>query len=655
VLVPGERNGVSLGDYFPWSAMRAMKNSMNTFRSPKALASGVGIAAAMLLFASSASLRADDENKKERRERPARPERSSPPAQDVAPARSATPPPSQSPAPPTRRERPAATPGADAPSGGYRSTENGTRSRGTRPSSSDGAANDSGIGTRPRPGFGTGTNPDVGSGIRPNPAVNTRTNPGTDIGGRSNTTGTGTRPLSTDVNRIETRPGTRTGSPDGRVIRLSNGNEVRRDTRGAVREVRAGERIIIHQPTGSQRVVVERPGRTVVVTNRVGYGYVQRPFVVRNQTYVQRTYYSRGVSYTRVYRPYIYGGVSFNVYTPIRYYPPAFYGWVYSPWVAPVPYRWSWTGSPWHTYYGGYFTPYPVYTSASLWLTDYLIAMTLEQAYRDRMEAAAYANAQANAAYGGQVALTPEVKQAIADEVRRQLAMENSERQNMTLNASYSNEPPPLFGSNGSHVFVVSSSLYVTSEGQECAISEGDVLQLNGGVSPNAAAADVVVLASKGQDCRKGSIVSVPLQDLQDMQNSMRETIDQGLGNLQSHQEGLPAPPSSALGAPTQASFFSAAPPPDPNIASELSQQAQEANQAEQEVVGQALPPASGTVSTLQPPNRGPVTISLGQTIDQVQTLLGDPKSIVDLGAKKMYLYKDLKITFTGGRVSDVQ
>ena len=419
-----------------------------------------------------------------------------------------------------------------------------------------------------------------------------------------------------------------------------------------MREVRAGDRIIVHQPAG-RRIVVQQPGRTVVITNRVGYGYVQRPFIVRNQTFVQRTYYSHGVSYNRFYRPYFFGGISFNVYAPVRYYPPAFYGWVYSPWVTPVPYSWSWMGSPWHTYYGGYFTPYPVYSSASLWLTDYLIATTLEQAYRDRVDADAYANAQANAAYGGQAALTPDVKQAIADEVRYQLSQENSERQNMQ-NASYSSQAPSLFGGNGNHVFVVSSSLYVNSGGQECALSEGDVLQMNGGVSPNATAADVIVLASKGQDCRKGSLVTVSLQDLQDMQNTMRETIDQGLGDLQSHQRGLPAPPSAALAAPTQASYFSEAPPPDPNIASELSRQAQEANQVEQELVSQASAPEPGTAPGPQPA-RGPVTITLGQTADQVQALLGSPNSIVDLGSKKMFVYKDLKITFTAGRVTDVQ
>jgi hypothetical protein len=33
----------------------------------------------------------------------------------------------------------------------------------------------------------------------------------------------------------------------------------------------------------------------------------------------------------------------------------------------------------------------------------------------------------------------------------------------------------------------------------------------------------------------------------------------------------------------------------------------------------------------------------------------GQPDKIVNLGAKKLYIYKDMKVTFVGGKVSDVQ
>ena len=61
-----------------------------------------------------------------------------------------------------------------------------------------------------------------------------------------------------------------------------------------------------------------------------------------------------------------------------------------------------------------------------------------------------------------------------------------------------------------------------------------------------------------------------------------------------------------------------------------------------------------------QPPQQeqaqpDPQTIQLGQSTDEVQAALGKPEKIVNLGPKQLYVYKDLKITFVNGKVSDVQ
>jgi hypothetical protein len=45
----------------------------------------------------------------------------------------------------------------------------------------------------------------------------------------------------------------------------------------------------------------------------------------------------------------------------------------------------------------------------------------------------------------------------------------------------------------------------------------------------------------------------------------------------------------------------------------------------------------------------------LGQTIDEVVAVFGQPEKIVNLGSKQIYVYKDLKVTFVKGKVSDVQ
>lgn len=48
-------------------------------------------------------------------------------------------------------------------------------------------------------------------------------------------------------------------------------------------------------------------------------------------------------------------------------------------------------------------------------------------------------------------------------------------------------------------------------------------------------------------------------------------------------------------------------------------------------------------------------TVELGQTPDQVKATLGAPDKIIKLGAKDVYVYKDMKVVFVDGKVSDVQ
>ena len=55
------------------------------------------------------------------------------------------------------------------------------------------------------------------------------------------------------------------------------------------------------------------------------------------------------------------------------------------------------------------------------------------------------------------------------------------------------------------------------------------------------------------------------------------------------------------------------------------------------------------------PPPAAPRKISLGQSIDDVKTTFGDPEQIVELGPKVIYKYKDMKVTFLKGKVTDVE
>jgi hypothetical protein len=50
-----------------------------------------------------------------------------------------------------------------------------------------------------------------------------------------------------------------------------------------------------------------------------------------------------------------------------------------------------------------------------------------------------------------------------------------------------------------------------------------------------------------------------------------------------------------------------------------------------------------------------PPTIAIGQTKDQVSAAFGQPQRLANLGPKEIFYYKDMKVTFVGGKVSNVE
>jgi hypothetical protein len=338
---------------------------------------------------------------------------------------------------------------------------------------------------------------------------------------------------------------------------------------------------VSHGPGGSTRIAAMGPGRSGIVTNRAGHGYVQKPFLYHNQQFVARTYFYGGRPYALYYQGYPYRGVYLFGYAPYSYYASAFYGWAYNSWGPAFPYAWGWYGNPWYAYYGYYFSPYARYQGASYWLTDYLISSSLQQAYQEQLDAGIQ---PIGPPAGGTVVLTPEVKQAIATEVQNQIALENSESQTVAqggdIDINSSGLPRILAETSAGHphVFVVSSPITVTdSNGQQCGLTEGDILRLSTNPSDTDTSVYLEVFASKNQECGSGSMVLVGLADLQEMQNYMRATIDQGLQALRNRPGGLPAPPAAAA-ASVQSGFAPIAPPPDPNASAELQQEAQQGN-----------------------------------------------------------------------------
>jgi hypothetical protein len=405
------------------------------------------------------------------------------------------------------------------------------------------------------------------------------------------------------INRNPLPPGQVTVHPDGKhVIATSGGQQIdvrpngtvekvaRGDGKtatfrpdGKVSSVHTGEMQIHYNRRGERHIVTERQDKSVLVNTGAHRGYLQRPVVVHNRTYVQRTYVMNHVTYTRVYHPYFYGGMEYYHYVPAFYYRPGFYVWVSSPWPAPIVYTWGWYREPWYVYYAPYFAPYAAYPTASLWLTDFVLAENLKLAYQAQAEANAAALPPTAGGNRYATQLTPEVKQAIAEEVRRQLAAEQQAAAAVQAQPPAPNSPiAPAALDPQKRVFVVASTLDTrTAEGQECSLTPGDIITRLTDTPDANRHVTVSVLSSKPTDCAPGAQVTVAVQDLQEMHNRFREQIDAGLKTLADNggKGGLPAAPDTR----TQAGEV---PPlaPDTYIATILQQQQQQADQAEQEI-----------------------------------------------------------------------
>jgi hypothetical protein len=385
-------------------------------------------------------------------------------------------------------------------------------------------------------------------------------------------------------------------------VETRTGTKAAFDRTGRVSSIHTKSGMAInHGAHGERRFESRRPGGGRVVGYGHGRGYAERGYYRGGRPYMRRTYYYGGRRYAYAYRGYYYGGYRYYGYVPAYYYAPGFYGWAYNPWAVPVAYGWGWGPSPWYGYYGYYFAPYPVYAAPSLWLTDYIIAANLQAAYDAR--AAANANAEAAAqdqaaSGGGQVTLTPEVKQEIADEVRAQIAAEREAAAHPEPAGAVSSAPPaggdqqtgpdelPSALDPAHRTFIVSEVLTeATAEGTECSLSPGDVLTRIEDKPDANQSVKVLVASSQRNDCASGTQLAVAVTDLQEMHNAFRAKVSEGLGKLAENQgkNGLPAGPAPGA----QANPAGQA-QPDLTVEADLQAQQDEASQSEKEVADAA-------------------------------------------------------------------
>lgn len=376
------------------------------------------------------------------------------------------------------------------------------------------------------------------------------------------------------------------------------------DKQGKVSSIHTANMDIHHGPHGQRTVISHRADGSKVVSTGRHSGYVERNVVMNNRTYIQRTTVISGHVFTRTFAANGFGGVAL---VPPVFFAPGFYGWAYYPWAAPIHFAWGWFGAPW--YVGSYFVASPVYPSAAFWLTDYMIGETLATAYQlhhgaaaDRMaddmadDMSAEDNTVADATDAedstgnadrnteetlradAPTPITPELKAAIAEEVKQELANDNAEAGHPGQ-ASFDMLPAAL--STPNHVFVVSTDLDVTTTDQQlCALQAGDMLQLMSPAASDSSFVQLRVASSKRMDCPGGVLVNVSLPDLQEMQNSFQAHIEAGLGALHHGQglDGLPIAPPAAVAAPPQTAVSGLTPVSGPESSALLDQQREQAD-----------------------------------------------------------------------------
>jgi hypothetical protein len=355
------------------------------------------------------------------------------------------------------------------------------------------------------------------------------------------------------------------GPAGSRESQAPNGSIVRTAADGSVIEVRNPRNgvSIQHGLDGSRRILVEQADRSRVFIPSRGPQYVQHPYTFRGQSMDHRTFVVNGQLTHQFYRPYSYRGTTLDVYATPRYYGPKVYQWATSRMRAPENFNWTYTTTPtpWYSHYRGFFTPEPAYQTPLAWLTDYMLGATLSVAYATQGQSS-------DALAKDAAPVTPQVKQLLADEVGRQVKQEAGEAAD---NARNQDPRPEAAGvvheleDRQPHVFVVSSDLdLVDPAGRRCSMTEGDVVQVTSSPDGEAGTVDAVVLATKGGvECARASQVQIALNDVQEMQNHMRETIDQGIANTKAAKESQSVTPA-----------FAAAPPPaDANAAGEIQQE----------------------------------------------------------------------------------
>jgi hypothetical protein len=350
---------------------------------------------------------------------------------------------------------------------------------------------------------------------------------------------------------------------------------------------------------GPVRVVRHGNGLSGTVERTIRPGFVSRTFVsgghvLYSHVYERHVWYQFG-------RPFAY-----ETFVPSLRYPAVYYAWALAPWPRPITFVWGWQMQPWYPAYGSLFTPYPVYTSPDLWMTDYIIARNMQAAYQAQnpppapqlapqtaaAEPALDPNAAVPAAQSNDVppvaqpsgspsaeqsgqapalpqmsdtssapaapppALTPQVKAQLNAQIKVRLQEQQAAAAAPTTLTTQSS--PPALRPN--HVFfeVVQPIDVPTADGH-CSLNANDYIKRTGGMSSDDWMIPVVVELSRPSDCPEGLQTRIGLNDLNAMENEQEAQVMEAM-RAASKGMGPNGPPSGAH--PTLIAGGSATPDP---------------------------------------------------------------------------------------------
>ena len=319
--------------------------------------------------------------------------------------------------------------------------------------------------------------------------------------------------------------------------------------------------------------------------------------------FVSRTFVSGGhVLYTHVYQRHVWyqfgRALTYETFVPAVQYPAVYYTWALAAWPRPVAYAWGWQVQPWYPMYGALFTPYPEYTSPDLWMTDYIIAQSMQTAYQARTAAPAAAAppqgalaapapessvaapdpqpsdappappgplatpaSDAPAApVGAPPVITPQIKSQLNAQIKVQL-QEQQAAAATPVGLATQSTPPAL---RSTHVFFQVVQPLEVSAGtgdRYCSLGPNDYIKRTGGMSNDDWMIPVVVELSGPSDCPAGLQTRIGLNDLNAMENEQEAQVMQAM-QAASKGMGPNGPPSGPGLHPTLIAAGNAGPDP---------------------------------------------------------------------------------------------